>query len=203
MEDRLRWNGAVYLMQWEDMQFTQYDASYGVPVGVTVNLGESEIKGLETDLTYIAAEGLTLSAAMAYNQAELTEDFTVGGNSSPDGTELPHVPELKYNLSGRYEFMLGDVETYTQLVYAYVDDSQNNIYKFTGSDTTVDARETQDSYENLNFTAGIDLNNWGVDLYVNNLTDERAEITRGVQPYGNYITTNRPRTIGIKYRMRF
>jgi outer membrane receptor protein involved in Fe transport len=203
MEDRLRWNGAVYLMQWEDMQFTQYDGSYGVPVGVTVNLGESEIKGLETDLTFIAAEGLTLSAAMAYNQAELTEDFEVGGNSSPDGTELPHVPELKYNLSGRYEFMLGDVETYTQLVYAYVDDSQNNIYKFEDFDTSTDTRETQDSYENLNFTAGIDLNNWGVDLYVNNLTDERAEITRGVQPYGNYITTNRPRTIGIKYRMRF
>jgi outer membrane receptor protein involved in Fe transport len=99
--------------------------------------------------------------------------------------------------------MLGDVETYTQLVYAYVGDSQSDIFKYRGGDTSTDTRETQESYENLNLTAGIDVNNWGVDLYVNNLTDERAEITRGVGAGGNNITTNRPRTIGIKYRMRF
>jgi outer membrane receptor protein involved in Fe transport len=203
MEDRLRWNGAVYFMQWEDMQYTRYDGSYGLPFAVTVNLGESEIKGLETDLTFIAAEGLTLSAAMAYNQAELSEDFEIGQSSSPDGTRLPNVPELKYNLSGRYEFMLGDVETYTQLVYAYVGDSQSDIFKYRGGDTSTDTREITDSYENLDLTAGIDVNNWGVDLYVNNLTDERAEITRGQGGGGNNITTNRPRTIGIKYRMRF
>jgi outer membrane receptor protein involved in Fe transport len=206
MEDRLRWNGAVYFMQWEDMQFTRYDLStYNLPVAVTINLGESEIKGLETDLTFIAAEGLTLSAAVAYNQAELTEDFEIGGDSSPEGTRLPNVPELKYNLSGRYEFMLGDVETYTQLVYAYVGDSQNDIFKYDNFDTSTDVRDTQESYENINLTAGIDVNNWGVDLYVNNLTDERAEISRGVGStgFGYELTTNRPRTIGIKYRMRF
>jgi outer membrane receptor protein involved in Fe transport len=196
MDQRLRWNGAVYFMEWEDLQITKFDSDiFDSPVGLTINAGEAEITGLESDLTFIPAEGWTLSGAFAYNQAELSKDFTVGSVLLPDGTDLPHVPELKYNLTGRYEFGLGEFDAFGQLVYAYVDDSYSDLF--------VADREEQDSYDNVNFTAGLSKDSWGIDLYVNNLTDERAEISRSTQPYGNYITTNRPRTVGIKYRMRF
>lgn len=203
MDQRLRWNGAAYFMQWEDMQFTKFDSSFGSPVGLTLNIGDAEIKGLESDITFIPAEGWTLSAAVAFNNAELSKDFVIGGNSSPSGTELPFVPEWKYNLNARYEFNIGEFNVFAQAVYAYVGDSYNDIFKYTGGDASVDTREEQADYDNINLTTGIDQDGWGVDLYVYNLTDERAELTRSSVSYDTSITTNRPRTIGIKYRMRF
>jgi outer membrane receptor protein involved in Fe transport len=55
----------------------------------------------------------------------------------------------------------------------------------------------------MNFRVGLDQETWGVDFYINNLTDERAELTRGGASWDTSITTNRPRTLGVKYRMRF
>ncbi len=203
MDGRMRWNGAAYLMEWEDMQFTRYDESFGSPVGLTLNVGEAEIKGVETDLTFMLTENLTVSAAMAYNQAELVEDFVIGTNSSPDGTELPHVPELKYNLNARYQFNLGGYDAFAQVVYAFVDDSYSDIFKHTDGDTSIDQRQTQDSYENINLSAGFETETWGVDLYVNNLTNETPQITRSTVSYDSSYVTNRPRTVGVTYRMRF
>ena len=210
MSQRLRWNGAAYFMEWEDMQFTQYnEAAFGLPIGLTVNFGVAEITGIESDLTFVVTDGLTLTATFAYNQAELSEDFVLipddpsdpGSLNAPSGTPLPYAPELKYNFSGRYEFDLGGFGAYTQLVYAFVDESYNDLFVYNGTNLNPD-RVIQDSYNNVNLSAGINRDQWGVDLYVNNLTDERAEISRDTQAYGNYITTNRPRTIGVRFSMR-
>ena len=64
-------------------------------------------------------------------------------------------------------------------------------------------RREQDSYSNVNIRAGIDQESWGVDLYVNNVTDEVAELYVQARPYEQSITTNRPRTVGAKFWMRF
>ena len=61
----------------------------------------------------------------------------------------------------------------------------------------------QDSYDNLNLSFGLNAEIWGVDFYVTNVTDERAELTRFTTDYDTSIVTNRPRTYGVKFRMRF
>jgi outer membrane receptor protein involved in Fe transport len=66
-----------------------------------------------------------------------------------------------------------------------------------------DDRQEQDSYQNLNIRAGIDQDKWGVDLYVNNATDEVAQLFIQPRPYEQSITTNRPITFGAKLWMRF
>ena len=43
---------------------------------VAVDIGEAEITGLETDLTWMPAAGWRLAAAFAWNDAELAEDFS-------------------------------------------------------------------------------------------------------------------------------
>jgi iron complex outermembrane receptor protein len=203
LKNNLRWNGALYHMQWDDMQFTRYDASYGSPVGLTVNASEARIIGLESDITYLLTPDWTVTAAFNFNQAELANDLLVGSNLSPEGTELPNVPEFKGNITSRYHFFIGDYASFAQIVVSHVGESYSDIYKYKTSDLTVDKREINDSYNIVNLSAGINMDGWGINFYVNNLTDERAQLSRGGASWDTTVTTNRPRNMGIKYHMLF
>jgi len=203
MNESLRWNGAVYQMDWKDMQFTKFDSSFNSPVGLTLNIGEAEISGFETDVTFVPTDGLTLSAAMAWNDASFAEDFVIGGNSSPAGTALPHVPEVKWNATARYEFGFMGFDAHVQGAFANVDDRYNNVFKHSGGNTNVDIRRVQAGYDNVNLAAGLTTDTWGIEAFISNATDERAELTRFTTGYDTSITTNRPRTMGIRFNMRF
>ncbi|MBL4629657.1 MAG: TonB-dependent receptor, partial [Paraglaciecola sp.] len=164
---------------------------------------EAKISGLESDITYLLTPDWTVATSFSYNQAELAKDLVIGANYSPSGTQLPNVPEFKGNITSRYHFMVDDFEGHAQFVFSHVGETRSNIYKFTGGDTTTDTREINGSYQIINLSMGIDNENWGVSFYVSNLTDERAQLTRGTAGWDSAITTNRPRTIGIKYHMIF
>ena len=197
LEGRLRLNGAAYYSQWDDMQYTIYEFALS-PVGNTYNVGESEIKGAELDFSWLMLDSLTISGAMAYNDAQTTDDFILqsGTVSAPDGTDLPNVPELKYTVSGRYEFDIAGLNSFAQLAYSYTDESWNDIRPAN--------RVKQDEFSNLNFRTGFTTGTWGVDLYANNLTDESDNISVGNRSYGNLTSTvQRPRTIGVRFSMRF
>ena len=196
LDGRMRFNGAAYYSQWEDMQYTIYTFDLS-PVGNTYNVGEAEIKVVETDLTYLLFENLTITAAAAYNDAQTSKDFILanGAISVPDGTDLPNVPEIKYALTSRYEFDLAGLDSFVQLAYSYTDESWNDIRP--------SARVKQDSYGNLNVRAGFDAGGWGMEFYVNNATDENDNITVAPRAYYFTATPQRPLTAGLKLSMRF
>ncbi len=203
LDNKLRWNGALYHMAWNDMQFTRYDLSYETPVAVTINASEAQIVGLESQLTYLVTDDWTLSAAFNFNQAELTKDLLVGSNFSPEGTELPNVPEFKANIVNRYNFVVGGLDSFAQLVYSYVGKSHNDIFKFSSNDTSLDKRQVNESYGVVNFSMGVNMENWGVNFTVNNLTDKRAQLSRGSSSWDSTETIIRPRYIGMSYYRRF
>ena len=117
MDQRLRLNGAIYRSDWDDIQYTVYEFALSSCCGNVYNLSTAEITGLELDATFLATNKLTLSAALAYNDAETTDDFVLpnGTLSVPDGTELPNVPEFKGNFSARYDFDLGSYDAFWQV----------------------------------------------------------------------------------------
>ncbi|MEE8308718.1 MAG: TonB-dependent receptor, partial [Gammaproteobacteria bacterium] len=110
MDGQLRFNGAAYLMEWDDVQYTIYEFAVSKCCGNTYNLETAEILGAEFDLSWAVTERWTLSLAGAYNDAETTADFIlpdVGFSDRfqvPDGTPLPNVPEFKANAIIRYDF---------------------------------------------------------------------------------------------------
>jgi iron complex outermembrane receptor protein len=203
LDNNLRWNGAVYHMQWDDMQFTRYDSSYGSPVGLTVNASEAKIVGIESDITYLLTPDWTVTAAFNFNQAELAADLLVGSNLSPEGTALPNVPDFKGNLTSRYNVVIGGYNSFAQIVYSYVGETYSDIYKYKTSDVNLDLRDVNNSYSIVNLSAGIDMDGWGVNMYVDNLTDERAQLSRGGASYDSTVTVNRPRNVGIRFHMLF
>ena len=196
-DGRLRFNAALYTSDWEDVQYTIYDFSLSRCCGSVYNIGDAEIVGFEFDAAWAASDTLTLSAAAAFNDGETKGDkvlFT-GTLRVPDGTELPNVPDFKGNLVARWDFDLGGFDTFAQAAYSYQGSSYNEIRP--------DQRTSQDSYGILNLRAGINQGKWGVDAYVNNVTDEVAQIYVSPRPYEPSTTTNRPLSYGLKYWVRF
>ena len=206
LDGRLRFNGAVFFADWDDIQFTIYEFGLSACCGNVYNLSTAEMQGIEADATLLISDGWTISAGAAYVDAETTADFILpsGSLSVPTGTALPNVPEFKANVSTRFEFDLGNLNAYGQLTYQYTGSTFNQIVAGNPTDLSFwNERQKQDSYQNLNIRAGIDQDKWGVDVYINNATNEVAQLFIQPRPYEQSITTNRPLTFGAKLWMRF
>ncbi len=208
---RVRFNGAAYMLDWNNFQFAflDYDVS---PLTIIQNVGQSQTTGLEFDLTFAATDALTLSLAASFNNAELQEPYYRTSDEAdlglppraPKGTEMPFVPKTQATAIGRYDFEAGRTPGYVQAAIAYTSDSWSNL--------EVDLRETQPAYTIVNLAAGMMVSEWSLDLFIDNATDERAQLTRyGGQYYDPYdaifqdstIMVNRPRTIGLRVGRKF
>jgi outer membrane receptor protein involved in Fe transport len=206
LDGRMRFNGAVFFAEWEDLQYTVYDFGLSACCGNVYNLSTAEMKGVEADVIVRLTDGWTISGALALVDTETTADFVLpsGLLSVSSGTELPNIPEVKGNVSTRFDFGLGNLNAYGQITVQYTGSSFNQIT--TGDLSGLkhwDRRREQGSYTFVNLRAGIDQEEWGVDAYVNNVTDEVAELFIQPRPYEQSITTNRPLTFGAKLWMRF
>lgn len=60
-------------------------------------------------------------------------------------------------------------------------------------------RYIQDSYILANLAFGVTKDQWGAELFINNVTDERANLYTDTQQYTPKVVTNRPRTIGLRF----
>jgi outer membrane receptor protein involved in Fe transport len=209
-DNRVRFNGAFYWEDWNDIQF-----SFLGPNSITVveNAGGARVKGFEYDLSYLPIDGLTLSTAGAYNDARLTAPFcsnvaivcTNKVSNAPTGTQLPITPLWKLNATARYDWMIGsnlDAHVQGSLVH------QSGFY----SDLRLIERAIlgkNPASTTADLTAGVGWDNWEVELYAQNVTDERAQLGRfaactpgtcGVQTYRLYA---QPRTIGLTISQKF
>lgn len=205
-DGRIRFNGAVYLLDWEDFQIGFLDFAVS-NLTIISNVGQARTVGTEFDLTWLAAENLTLSLAASYNRAELEQPYwrsdqdRIDGEPAraPKGTEMPFVPEWQATAISRYNFDFGRNPAYAQAALAYTGDVWNDL--------DVAIRVPQDGYTLLNLSTGIETESWSFDLFIDNVTDERAQISRIVPSYPTSIdtrtVTNRPRSIGIRFGQKF
>ncbi len=204
--NRLRFNGAVFLEDWDDIQFSFLPPS-GSGLTIIRNAGSAEIKGVEADLTWAATDGLLLYGGVAYIDSELKEDYIPDPGALPDafaGSQLPLTPDFKGNLTARYSFEFGEFEAYVQGSAVYSGSSWSDLIQ-----SIRDIYGKQDSYTIADFTAGFERNGISVELYVNNAFDERARLWtyaacfEGVCGVNPYYVTNQPRTIGLKFGQKF
>ncbi len=60
-------------------------------------------------------------------------------------------------------------------------------------------RYVQDDYILLDMAVGLESENWSAELFVNNVTDERAELMVDTLQYVPKVVTNRPRSFGVRF----
>jgi len=205
-DGRLRFNGAVYLLDWEDFQFGFLDFSVS-NLTIISNVGQAQTVGAEFDLAWAATDNFMLTMAASYNQAELekpywrttAEEEAGDPPRAPKGTAMPYVPEFQWTGVGRYDFDFGTMPGYAQLAVTYTGDQWNNL--------EVADRVKIDAYTLVGFAAGIQRDSWSLDLFIDNVTDERAAIDFLDAGWGGTFDTrdvpNRPRTIGLRFGQRF
>ena len=230
-DNTVRFNGALFWENWKDAQFSVLGINSFTEIR---NAGAAEIKGVESDITWRPDEHFTLTASGAYVDAKLTEDYC-GVNDpatgepitlcpgpvdpnppqAPKGTQLPVTPKFKGNVTGRYEWNLGDFRAHLQGALAYQSSSTADLRVVAPDPITgvfkpvAAALGKQRAFTTVDFTTGVAKDSWFIELSLLNAFDTRADEYRyaectpqvcGSEPY---IGTNRPRTIALKFGQKF
>lgn len=205
LDGRLRLNGAIYFQNWDNFQLARLDTSIA-PITLTSNIGAADSNGVELDFAFRADEHWELAGAASFNNAELSQDYWIRAADEaagdppdvPKGTRLARVPEIKWNAQVRYNAQMMGKRTYLQATYSFTGSAYSQFIN-----TFKESREKQASYDLVNFAWGLESGSWTAELFVSNAFDERAEIYKNDNTWDSRITTNRPRTIGLKFRQRF
>jgi outer membrane receptor protein involved in Fe transport len=76
-------------------------------------------------------------------------------------------------------------------------------YTDSNGDIFQGGRYIQESYAIANESVGITKDDWKVELYIDNLTDESAVLYIDTQQFTPKVVTNRPRTVGLRMSYDF
>ena len=223
---RLRFNGAAFLEDWSNFQFSFLGQN-----GLTNirNAPSAQIKGIETDITWVPVDALTLSFGAAYTDAKLTQDFCSlfnpdgspivpcpeGGTQAFKNDRLPVTPRFKANALARYQTKLGSFDAHLQGTvnyqgFSYADLRSND----SGGGSPRDFLGRQKAYTLVDFTAGVAKGEFTIELYLHNAFDSRASLNRYSEcreivcanpALGGivYNVVSQPRTIGLRLGQHF
>ena len=193
-DGQLRFNGSLFFVDVSGLQSTIFDPSI-VNLFFSDNAADAEIKGVEGDFIYYTETGLILSGAFSLLDTEITKSLIPTGDIIV-GQELAFAPGFQGNISARKEWDLEAGNTgYWQAQFTMSDKSY--------SDIMAPNRAEQDSYNLLNLRAGITNDDWFAEVYVDNVTDERAEISNTFVFDRQRVAIIRPLTMGLRYKLKF
>lgn len=194
-------NGALYYIEWHDIQVAGKTAEGSIPI--TENGGEARSQGVEMEIAYNPFKGLLLQAGYAYTNAELTEDAP--SLDGFDGDRVPGVPEHEGALSATYSHSIKAVEaryfigTYMKSeVYTRVNDRAG---------TKNEDNQVLPGFGIVNASASFGYDEWLFRLYADNLFDKYAKVgARGARDYGEqgqFYYINKPLTVGAEVQYKF
>lgn len=232
-DNRFRLNGAIYQLDWTDIQLSFLGAN-----GLTEirNAGNARIRGAELDAFLRVTDGLTFSAGASYNDAKIVDDFCKFANNAfdcsipgpdndadgvpdansllaPAGTRLPITAKFKGNILGRYEMPIGDMKAHFQAAAVY-EGRRTTDLRLVERDIIGDLP----SYVTVDLTAGIQNDRWSAEIFAKNLFDRNGALSKTIQcgesicgdPDGVtaigpkiYTIVTQPRTIGLRIGTKF
>jgi outer membrane receptor protein involved in Fe transport len=188
---------------------------------VTANLGEAHISGYNVTLDYTPNENWVLGFNYENMEAETDSDHNL--NDTPEleieaGWRLPLTPDYKAAAWAEYHrptSLLGADNYFVRLQWSFTGDSVSRLEPL--SLDTPTPQFVNPGYNIGDIRVGLVGDDWQVDLFVNNLTDERAiysyssgppiiyqaaQIAEGrLHHLDQYV--NRPREFGVRYMKRW
>ena len=193
-DGRLRFNGSVFLVDVSGLQTTIFDPSIA-NLFFSDNAADADITGLEGDFIYYPnIDGLMISGAFSFLDTEIKKSLTT--NDVIAGRDLAFAPGMQANVAARYEW----------------DMASGNLAHIQGQIITSDKsfsdiiepnKAQQDSYSYANVRAGISNDFWVAELFIDNITDERAEISNNFVFDRQRVAVIRPTTVGLRYKLNF
>ena len=192
-----RLNAALFRIDIKNLQTTIFDPSIA-NLFFSDNAADAEVTGLEADFTWLppGVDGLTIAGAVSFLNTEITRKITPT-NDVRVGDELAFAPGSQGNLRARYEWRL-QANGWTAHIMPMITWSADSY-----SDIITINRDLVEGWTMLGVTAGVASDRWAVTFYGNNLTDERAEVSRSFVFDRQNVTYAQPRTFGVRASVNF
>ncbi len=197
LDGALTIDASLYYIDWKEIQFNLLN-----PVNnrtYTANGSDAKSQGLELAVEVRPVQGLTIGGWIAFDTAELTEDFPVTATAiGRKGDRLPYSARESGHLSVRQEFPLwNDFTGFVGGAFSYVGDR-------VGPFRAGVERQPYPSYTQLDLDVGLTNDKWLFNIFATNLGDKRGVINGGLgvpsPTQFHYIT---PRTVGMSISRSF
>ena len=228
LDRRLQLNLAAYQIDWSNIQITVFDQNISNQT-FTTNLIDARIRGIEGDLTWRATPEITFNSAFSYNDSELTKYRKNTTVLRPLGGPLALSPKFQFNARLHWEKELSSGLTpFAQVGFHHVGKSISDVIdnvdiRYQSFNPTlgyaastpvlyngvlvrpgdviapIPAAQQLASYNTVAASFGVSKDEWRIELFGDNLTDERPELYKSGNDGELRTTTSRPRTIGLRF----
>jgi len=227
LDRTLQINLAAYQIDWSNIQMTVFDQNISNQT-FTTNLTDARIKGIEGDITWRPTRELTFNSAFSYNDSKLTKYRKNTTVLLPLGSPLALSPKFQANVRARYETeMSSGLRPFVQAAFHHVgksvsSDIDNVDIRYQSFNPTLGYAGSipityngvvvkpgdviaplpvslpQAAYNTFSASFGVSKDDWNIEIYGENLTDERPELYKSNNDGETRVTTSRPRTIGMR-----
>jgi len=228
LDHRVRFNGSLYVMNWDDVQFTFFDPAEGFGnTNFVVNGPNYRIKGVSVQLAVKPVTGLTVQASGSWNSATQTNNPCLLGNNplnptygkcitqdtkSPDianplglqGTRPAFAPPQEISVRALYEWGLpNDLRAFLSGAATRVGHMSNEPLNYplpVPGQPPFTTRELfdQPAYTTYDASFGVAKDRWTVTLYGQNLSNSDASTYTSTAQYIVQEVPLRPRVLGVK-----
>ena len=227
LDRTLQVNLAAYQIDWTNIQQTIFDQNISNQT-FTANFTDARIRGVEGDITWRATSNFTINSAFSYNDSKLTAYRRTTTVLNPLGSPLSLSPKFQGNIRARYETELSSgLKPFVQVGFHYVGKSISSVFNnvdiklptfnatkgyvaqvpITYNGVVVKPGDVvapfpaslpQKSYSTLSASFGVSKDNWGIEIFGENLTDERPELFKSGNDGELRVTTSRPLSVGLR-----
>lgn len=197
-------NGAVYYMQWQDVQVQRFDDTGAF--AYTTNAGEAELYGVELEGSWRpqALPGFSLTLGLRFSDQKLTQDNPNAAAGDPfggrKGDPLPGSAKSQASLGMEQRF-----QAWQWPAFARIDVSYGGTAPTTFSAADPLHREWG-GFTLTNLRAGIDEERWSAGFYVRNAFNKRAIVNWNVQTVPgipDLVRMTPPREIGLQFELKY
>jgi iron complex outermembrane receptor protein len=211
---RLQWNGAAYQEDWKDVQLTIFDPGVTGNNIFATNGPSYRVRGAETSLEARVTHELTLTGSASWNSSEVVKTLSLTNPTTGQpipianpygalGSPLALSPPFQGNLRARYDFVMGNYQSFFQLGVSRTGGSYSTTDKLTKTLQGVSVAFYNPGFTTYEASVGVVKDAWSVSLFGENLTD-----TRGVpfSSYAEWVKANtiiRPRTLSLRFSYHF
>jgi iron complex outermembrane recepter protein len=198
LEHTLSVDTSLYYIDWKNIQLSLYENGNSF----MANGSSAKSQGAELSVRSRPLSGMTIAGWLDWNDAVLTEPFppvTISNTAyGAAGDRLPYSSRFSGNISMQQEFPLpGGLTGFVGSSVSYVGD---RLGVFTGTAT----RQNMPGYSKIDLRTGVNYESWKVNIFVNNLSDQRGMLGGGL---GNFNPVAfqfiQPRTIGASLSWTF
>ncbi len=236
-DGRGRFSFTLFQMDWEDYQLEIVDPSNDpCPEGgpspipnvcgqpwqnVVANGGDASIDGYSLEFDWAFTSNFYVGLNAEWLDAETQSTLDLSGDGIANilrGQRLPMSPEATGSAWASYNWPMPmfSGNGFARLQWSYNGDTLSNLEPNVLSDDEANPQYKNSAFDIGDLSVGVRTDDWEASLFVNNITDERAQLqhdwgiflhtaasTQDGRAHHASITTNRPREMGVRFIYNF